>query len=83
MIFAMIFVPIALVMKEQATKFPKLTPAQKREYEILKLHGSCYVSGWRRHGIFDRLVEKGLAKKDLSATSRKSGTPLFYQPAIV
>lgn len=42
----------------------KLTKAQEREYALLKLHGSCYVSGWQRRGIFDRLVEKGLAHND-------------------
>jgi len=45
-------------------KLPNLTPAQKREYEILKFHGSCYVSGWRRRGVFEQLVKKGLAKGD-------------------
>lgn len=42
----------------------KLTVAQQREYEILKAHGSCYVYGWRRRGIFEILVKKGLAETD-------------------
>lgn len=37
-----------------------LTPAQKREYELLKKHGSVYVYGWQRRGVFERLKEKGL-----------------------
>jgi len=42
----------------------KLTPAQKREYERLKKHGSIYVSGWKLRGVFDRLVDMGLAHGD-------------------
>jgi len=38
----------------------RLTPAQKREYELLKKHGSVYVYGWQRRGVFERLKEKGL-----------------------
>jgi hypothetical protein len=45
-------------------KTPKLTPAQKREYEFLKLHGSCYVSGLQRRLVFYELLKKGLAQQD-------------------
>ena len=38
----------------------RLTPAQKREYELLKKHGSVYVYGWQRRGVFERLKDKGL-----------------------
>jgi len=38
----------------------RLTPAQKREYELLTKHGSVYVYGWRRRGVFERLKEKGV-----------------------
>lgn len=41
-----------------------LTPAQKREYELLKKHGSVYVYGWKRRGVFERLEEKGLCHTD-------------------
>jgi hypothetical protein len=42
----------------------RLTPAQKREYELLKKHGSVYVYGWQRRGVFERLKEKGLCHSD-------------------
>lgn len=42
----------------------RLTPAQKREYELLKKHGSVYVYGWQRRGVFERLKEKGLCHTD-------------------
>jgi hypothetical protein len=42
----------------------RLTPAQKREYKLLKKHGSVYVYGWQRRGVFERLKEKGLCHTD-------------------
>lgn len=42
----------------------KLTLAQKREYELLKLHGSVYVYGLKRRGVFEQLKEKGLCHTD-------------------
>lgn len=42
----------------------KLTPAQKREYDLLKTHGSVYVAGQQRRRIFERLQELGLATSD-------------------
>lgn len=38
----------------------RLTPAQKREYELLKKHVSVYVYGYQRRGVFERLEKKGL-----------------------
>jgi len=42
----------------------KLTPAQKREYELLKKHGSIGVWGNQRRKVFENLVRKGLAEQD-------------------
>jgi len=39
----------------------RLTTAQQREYDLLKKHGSVYVYGLRRRGVFERLVQIGLA----------------------
>jgi len=42
----------------------KLTHAQKREYDLLKTHGSVYVAGQQRRRIFEKLKEMGLAIND-------------------
>lgn len=41
-----------------------LTSAQKREYNLLLKHGSVYVYGWQRRGVFERLKDKGLCYSD-------------------
>lgn len=43
----------------------KLTPAQKREYELLKKHGSIGVWSNQRRKVFQELVKKGYAQKDI------------------
>ena len=42
----------------------KLTLAQKREYEFLKLNGSRYVASWSLRRVYDNLVKLGLAEGD-------------------
>jgi hypothetical protein len=42
----------------------QLTPAQKREYELLKKHGSVGIWSNQRRIVLNNLVRKGLAIKD-------------------
>lgn len=42
----------------------KLTEAQKREFELLEIHGSVYVYSWQRRAVFERLEQMGLCYAD-------------------